>query len=107
VGFTIAEGSFFLKTNGSYFYQIKQKGLNNSEILKAICLTITGREAYPMKADKADAYQLSLSSINDIQKVINFFSDPNNHSLLGYKLKQYEEWLQNLKGSKRYGNIKY
>lgn len=107
VGFTIAEGSFFLKANGSYFYQIKQKGLNNSEILKAICLTITGREAYPMKADKADAYQLSLSSINDIQKVINFFSDTNNHSLLGYKLKQYEEWLTNLKGSKRYGNIKY
>lgn len=107
VGFTIAEGSFFLKNDGSYYYQIKQKGLNNSEILKAICLTITGREAYPMKADRVDAYQLSLSSINDIQKVVNFFSDPNNHSLLGYKLKQYEEWLQNLKGSKRYGNIKY
>ena len=37
IGFTMAEGSFGIKTNGSAFYQIKQKGIENYEIIKAIC----------------------------------------------------------------------
>jgi len=41
-GFTMAEGSFGFKANGSAFYQIKQKGIDNYAILKAICLLITG-----------------------------------------------------------------
>jgi hypothetical protein len=69
----MAEGSFGIKNNGSAFYQIKQKGKENYEIIKAICLTITKREATPIKADFADCYQLTLSSRVDIQKVINFF----------------------------------
>ncbi|KAG0632550.1 putative intron-encoded endonuclease [Tuber brumale] len=87
--FTIAEGSFGLKANGTAFYQIKQKGIENYEIIKAICLSIAGRDAKPIKADSADSYQLTLSSRVDVQKVVNFFSSPNNYPLYGYKLKQY------------------
>jgi hypothetical protein len=89
IGFTMAEGSFGIKTNGSAFFQIKQKGEENYEIIKAICLAIAKRGAKPIKADSANCYQLTLSSKVDIEKVIKFFSFSDNHSLFGYKLKQY------------------
>jgi len=52
----MAEGSFGIKTNGSAFFQIKQKGKENYEIIKAICLTIAKREAKLIKADTANCY---------------------------------------------------
>lgn len=45
VGFNMAEGYFGLKANGSAFYQIKQTGDDNLNLIKAACLRITGREA--------------------------------------------------------------
>ncbi len=105
VGFTIAEGSFGFKATGAAFYQIKQKGLENYVIIKAICLTIAGREAKAIKADIADCYQLTLSSKIDVQKVVNFFSSPDIHPLCGYKLKQYNEWLVGLIKSSRYKSL--
>jgi hypothetical protein len=106
VGFTMAEGSFGFKATGAAFYQIKQKGIENYNIIKAICLSVAGREAKPTKADSADCYQLTLTSIIDVQKVVNFFSSPNNHPLYGYKLEQYNIWLFALKRSSRYKSIK-
>lgn len=102
VGFTMAEGSFGIKANGSAFYQIKQTGEDNLDLIKAACLIITGREARPIKADSKNSYQLTLSSKLDVQKVISFFSSLNNHSLVGYKLSQYTLWLTALKNSSRY-----
>lgn len=89
MGFTIAEGSFGIKANGSAFYQLRQTGENNLDLLKAACSLITGREAYSMKPDSVNSYQLSLSSKTDLQKVVSFFSSSNIHSLYGYKLIQY------------------
>lgn len=105
IGFTVAEGSFGIKKNGSAFYSIKQKGIENYNVIKAICKIITGKEARPIKADIADCFQLTLSSKLDVQKVIDFFSSPKN-SLFGYKLLQYNLWLDALKTSKRYKEIK-
>lgn len=100
VGFTIAEGSFGIKANGKAFYQLRQTGENNLDLLKAACLLITGREAYSMKPDSVNSYQLSLSSKIDLQKeaeLVFFFSSSNIHSLYGYKLIQYIRWLIALK----------
>jgi hypothetical protein len=105
VGFTMAEGSFGFKSTGSAFFQIKQKGVENYNIIKAICLIIAGRESKPIKADSAGCYQLSLTSRIDVQKVVDFFSSPNNHPLYGYKLSQYIIWLAALKTSSRYAQI--
>ena len=102
MGFTIAEGSFGIKVNGSAFYQIRQTGEDNLDLIKAACLIIAGREARPIKADSNNSYQLTLSSKLDVQKVISFFSSPNNHSLVGYKLSGYALWLTALKNSRRY-----
>lgn len=107
VGFTIAEGSFGHKANGSAFYQIKQKGFENYGLIKAICWTIADREAKPIKADATDSYQLTLSSKLDVQKVVNFFSSPANYPLSGYKLAQYKEWLAGLRKSVRYQSLTY
>jgi len=109
VGFTIAEGSFGIKTNLSAFFSIKQKGEINYEIIKAICLIITGRESYIIKPDSADCYQLTLTSKNDINKVLYFFTSSysNNYPLLGYKLIQFNIWINNLKISNRYKKISF
>lgn len=103
VGFTIAEGSFFLKKSGGAFYQIKQKSIENYNIIKAIGILIANKEIN-VKPDSADCYQLSLSSKADIQEVINFFSAKETQ-LYGYKSIQYKEWLINLKLLNRYKDI--
>nr|YP_010836060.1 hypothetical protein QLP54_mgp06 [Phyllosticta yuccae]WGC90075.1 hypothetical protein [Phyllosticta yuccae] len=106
IGFTMAEGSFGIKTTGSAFYQLKQKVEDNLYLLKAGCLIITGRESYPFRADSTGSYLLSLSSKSDLEKVIAFFSSSNHHPLFGYKLSQYTIWLKALKDSSRYSQIK-
>ena len=124
VGFTMAEGSFGIKGNGSAFYQIKQKGIENYSIIKAISLLIAGKDPN-LKAEYPDCYQLTLSSKSDVQKVVNFFSSPSlaawaagkykgnviegeckgSTTLYGYKLIQYKRWLEGLKLSNRYKGI--
>lgn len=106
IGFTMAEGSFGMKTVGSAFYQLKQTGDENVYLLKAACLIITGREAYPIKPDAVDSYQLSLSSKSDVEKVVSFFSSSSYHTLYGYKRSQYKLWLITLKNSSRYCYIR-
>lgn len=106
VGFIIAESSFGIKSKGSAFFSVKQKGLDNYNIIKGICLLIAEREAKPIKADAADCYQLTLSSKLGVEKVIKFFSSSDN-ILYGHKLLQYEQWLDALKTSNRYKNIKF
>jgi len=103
VGFTVAEGSFGVKGKGEAFYQIKQKGIENYNIIKAICVLIANREPI-IKADYTDSYQLTLSSKADVQKVVNFFSAFDTN-LCGYKLIQYNEWLNYLKTSNRYKDV--
>lgn len=58
-----------------------------------------------MKADSVGSYQLSLSSKNNVQNVINFFSSSNHHTLYSYKVSQYTIWLTALKNSSRYHQI--
>lgn len=101
VGFTIAEGSFGIKGKGEAFFQIKQKGIENCSIIKAISLLIVGREPNIKVDSSSDCYQLTLSSKLDVQKVVNFFSAPST-TLYGHKLLQYNQWLVSLKSSNRY-----
>lgn len=72
-------------------------------------MIITGRKANPIKPDKVDCYQLSLSSKLDINKVLLFFSaeHSNTYPLIGYKSIQFKNWVHNLKLSNRYKNISF
>lgn len=111
VGFTIAEGCFISKAMGGFFYQVKQSGIENSYILRAIYLKITGREINSLNPSD-NSYQISLSSKLDIEKVVCFFSNKDSsknitHPLCGYKHEQYILWISELKKSKRYSKIDF
>jgi hypothetical protein len=101
VGFTIAEGSFHIKNNKDICFSLKQRAHELLfETFKIILNTnrkINNHKNYS---------KFAVSSIKDIQKVINFFSFSNLHPLVGYKLTQYNNWLEEIKKSQRYKNIK-
>lgn len=106
VGFTMAEGSFGIKEDNSAFYQLKQSGFDNLNLLKAASLLITGEESNRIfNPDSRGAYQLSLSSKKNIEQVIYFFSSPDHHPLYSYKLDQYLTFISALKTLKRYSSI--
>lgn len=107
VGFTMAEGSFGFKTRGSAFFQLKQSGDDNVNLLKTASLAITGEQSTAsFKPDSNGGYQLALSSKKNIEQVVSFFSFSGHHPLYGYKLKQYQIFIAALKTSKLYGFIK-
>jgi len=103
VGFTIAEGSFLIKCNNDGCFQLRQR--LNSLLFQAFKLKFkTNRK---ISLEEGLYHQFSLSSKTDIQKVINFFSYSGHHPLLGYQLMRYENWLSNLRLSKRYQDLIY
>ena len=104
VGFTISEGSFFIKSNNDASFQLKQR------------VHITLFEAFKLLFNTTrkinienDIYaQFAVSSKKDIQTVINLFSNGiAGNMLMGVKLDQYNRWFNNLKNSKRYSDLNY
>src|SRR5438034_4308062 len=102
----MAEGSFGMKVVGSAFFQLKQSGDDNANLLKAASLLITGEEpSNTFKPDSTGSYQLSLSSKKNIEQVISFFSSPDHHPLYSFKLNHYQIFIVSFKTSKRYSSI--
>ena len=95
----MAEGSFLIKKNNDICFQLKQK--NNLELLINISNYFnTSRKlniSNSILKGEHDAstpnkfIQFNVSSKNDIQNIINFFSFSNNHPLLGNKLISYNK----------------
>uniref|UniRef100_UPI002A80FD8E LAGLIDADG homing endonuclease n=1 Tax=Pappia fissilis TaxID=1040649 RepID=UPI002A80FD8E len=117
IGFTNAEGSFFIKKNNDGCYQLKQrihvqlfeafKLLFNTK--KKISIALAPAQAWSGagQGEKNKYLQFSVSSKTDIQKVIHFFSFSGLHPLIGLKSIQYFKWLNNLQKSCRYKNLHY
>ena len=103
VGFTIAEGSFFIKFNNDGCFQLRQR----LHLLLFQAFNLKFQTNRKIGLDKSLYNQFSVSSKADIQKVITFFSYSGHHPLLGYQLMRYENWLSNLRISKRYGDLIY
>jgi len=103
VGFTTAEGSFLIKSNNDGCFQLKQK--IHTQLFEAFKLIFYTNRKIFIEQNKFN--QFSVSSKNDIQSVINFFSFSGFHPLIGLKCIQYLNWLSNLKNSKRYSNLKF
>lgn len=104
VGFVSAEGSFFIQTNKEICFNVSQKG--NSTLMKAIYLLFEPTRALNY-TKKTDLSIVRMSSVKDIQKVINFFSFENHHPLIGYKKDSYIIWLNSLRESSRYKDLKF
>lgn len=101
VGFTMAEGSFHIKSNNDGCFSLTQRP--HIELFKALKLVFkTSR-----KLEDGTISRLMVSSKSDIQRVINFFSFTGLHPLVGNKNNQYLMWLDKLSKSERYKNLNY
>ncbi|KAF1922117.1 uncharacterized protein M421DRAFT_79529, partial [Didymella exigua CBS 183.55] len=81
IGFTMAEGSFFIKSNNDGCFQLKQR--IHTSLFESFKLVFnTDRK---IDIEKNMYNQFSVSSKNDIQTVINFFSFSGLHPLVGLK----------------------
>jgi len=103
VGFTMAEGSFFIKSNNDGCFQLKQK-IHASLFFSFKLVFCTNRN---IDIEKNMYNQFSVSSKADIQTVIIFFSFSGLHSLIGLKGISYTKWLNDLRNSHRYGNLNF
>jgi len=103
VGFTEAEGSFFVKSNNDACFQLKQ--CVDVLLFDAFKLVFKSNRKIGLENNSYNSF--SVSSRYGIQEVINFFSFSGHHPLIGYKLNQYEKWLTYLKENKRYSSLKF
>jgi hypothetical protein len=104
IGFVVAEGSFFIQSNKEICFSVGQKG--NSTLMKTIYLLFEPSRALNY-IKKTDVSLVRMSSVKDIQKVINFFSFENHYPLTGYKKDSYIIWLNALRESNRYKDLKF
>ena len=101
VGFTNAEGSFFIKKNNDGCFQLKQ--LIHVQLFEAFKLLFDSTRKISIENNRFALF--SVSSKTDIQKVIDFFSYSGLHPLIGLKSIQYFKWLTDLRNSSRYRNL--
>ena len=103
VGFTMSEGSFFIKKNNDGCFQLKQR--IHIMLFEAFKLIFnTNRK---IDIEKGIYNQFSVSSKADVQTVINFFSFSGLHPLIGLKYISYSKWLIDLQNSSRYANLNF
>lgn len=103
VGFTMSEGSFFVKNNNDGCFQLKQR----VHVLLFEAFKLIFETNRKIETEKGLYNQFSVSSKADIQKVINFFSFSGYHPLIGLKGIQYLKWLNVLHNTKRYANLNF
>lgn len=103
-GFVVAEGSFYVQANKEICFNVGQKG--NSVLMNTIYLLFEPSRALNYTKSK-DISIVRISSLKDIQKVVNFFSFENHYPLTGYKKESYIAWLKALKESDRYKDLNF
>jgi hypothetical protein len=104
VGFTMSEGSFFMKKNNDGCFQLKQRV--HVDLFEAFRL-IFNTSRRKIETEKGLYNQFGVSSKADVQTVINFFSFSGLHPLVGLKGIQYLKWLDSLRNSSRYKNLNF
>jgi hypothetical protein len=103
IGFTNAEGSFFIKKNNDGCFQLKQQ--IHVQLFEAFNLLFNSKRNIYIEQNKY--IKFSVSSKMDIQNVIYFFSFSGLHPLTGLKFIQYLKWLTTLQNSYRYKNLNF
>jgi len=103
VGFTMAEGSFFIKGNNDGCFQLKQR--IHANLFESFKLLFNTNRKIDIENNTYN--QFSVSSKPEIQTIIDFFSFSGLHALVGLKGISYVKWLNNLRNSNRYSNLHY
>lgn len=104
IGFVVAEGSFYVQANKEICFNVGQIG--NSVLMNTIYLLFEPSRALDFTKSK-DLSIVRMSSVKDIQKVINFFSFEDHYPLTGYKKESYIIWLKSLKESNKYKGLNF
>lgn len=100
VGFTIAEGSFFVKKNGDICFSVTQR---SHQILFDAFKLLFNTTKTP---ESHNGYiKLVLSSVKDLTTVVKFFSFSNHRPLIGLKLMSYNKWLTQISNIHRTAHI--
>lgn len=103
VGFTMSEGSFFIKNNNDGCFQLKQR----VHVMLFEAFKLVFNTSRKIDIEKAIYNQFSVCSKADIQTVIKVFSFSGFHPLIGVKGIQYFKWLKSLRNSSRYHNLNF
>lgn len=85
VGFTIAEGSFHVKGSGEFFFSLTQR--NHTLLFDAFKLVFDTSRV--IGGGDTPYMKFAVSSVRDLEKVVNFFSFSGLHPLVGNKRAQY------------------
>jgi hypothetical protein len=101
VGFTIAEGSFFVKINNDICFSLRQR--SHKLLFEAFKIIFDTNTKIEIREGHSKFF---VSSVKDIQKVVEFFSFSDLHPIVGYKLTQYNKWINQIRESSRYSHIK-
>lgn len=99
----MSEGSFFVKSNNDGCFQLKQR----LHVMLFEAFNLVFNTSRKIDTEKGIYNQFSVCYEAYIQTVINFFSFPGLHPLIGLKGVQYYKWLISLRNSSRYSNLNY
>lgn len=103
VGYTITEGSFYIKGDKSINFTLKQR---SNPVLFEVFKLIFNTNRDIDNNDYGCYNKFAVYSKKDIQNVVNFFLDNKLERLRGNKLDQFNIWLLEIKNSTRYSEIK-
>jgi hypothetical protein len=101
IGFTIAEGSFFYKSNLDACFQLKQR--SHPILFSAFCILFNTTRTISTEDNKYSTF--SVCSKKDVQSVVNFFSFSGHHPQIGYKATQNANWINQQRSSVRYSKL--
>ncbi len=101
VGFTMSEGSFYIKSSGEFVFLLRQR--SHDLLFQAIKLVFKTNT----KIENQEGYmKFSVSSVKDLTTVIEIFSFSGLHPLIGLKSQDYKKWTHRMKRVPRFKNIK-
>nr|ATX62062.1 hypothetical protein [Tremella fuciformis] len=104
VGFTMAEGSFYIKSVGEYFFSLRQRTFGHTELFEAFRLVFNTQTS--VEYSTRGYAKFAVSSVKDLTTVVTFFSHSGLHPLVGHKLEQYNKWINGMRSTKRFSSIK-
>ena len=101
VGFTIAEGSFYVKASGEFVFSLKQRA--HATLFDAFNLVFKSNT----KIDMNGGYmKYAVSSVKNLTSVVDFFSYSDLHPLIGLKGESYNTWISKMKLTPRFKSVR-
>jgi hypothetical protein len=93
VGFTVAEGSFYVKASGELFFSLRQRAGKHIELFDAFKILFNTNLAVE---NDGKYLKYAVSFVVALSSVVNFFSFSGHQPLIGLKAQQYALWISKI-----------